>query len=379
MNITLDEPPDRPKKTALQQIQEQFERQMRPLRQIQEIQNLVKQYSPDFQLQELTRQFAPHRQVMEMLDHSVIPKHIQDIIDGSSFAAQAMRMMEQSFPKDTFTSLGLNNDTFRRATGQSIQDEALRQAASFDSIRNIAKLNERYLKPISEHQEMLEKLRIQAIEGLSSIDFARQREEANPAFRAMDEAKRSLDRLWLTFRDIDFRQFEASEGDEQESKQAAETITQAAAEQESLQEAVRCIILAIHEQQKPAVQLMLWLFFRKVMDWLVAGAIGAYMGHYAPAVLGESPQAAKKAVQENARSAVGSLQLLAEYRFVATKMLIVRQSPRALSPEVGHLSFGKAVKLLKKEKDFAFVLWTDQESGAEIQGWVFARYLGKFN
>jgi hypothetical protein len=40
--------------------------------------------------------------------------------------------------------------------------------------------------------------------------------------------------------------------------------------------------------------------------------------------------------------------------------------------------WGRAVKLLKKEKDFALVLWTDDASGAEIQGLAFARYLGKF-
>jgi hypothetical protein len=37
------------------------------------------------------------------------------------------------------------------------------------------------------------------------------------------------------------------------------------------------------------------------------------------------------------------------------------------------------VKLVKKEKDFALVLWTDNESGTEVQGWVFARYIKKFN
>lgn len=115
------------------------------------------------------------------------------------------------------------------------------------------------------------------------------------------------------------------------------------------------------------------------MDLLITGAIGAAMGHYAPVVLGESPQAAKKAVQENARAAVGSPQLLVEYRYVSAKVLIVRQNPRARSPEVGRLSFGKTVKLLEKEKDFSLVLWTDEESGAEIQGWVFSRYIGKFN
>ena len=255
----------------------------------------------------------------------------------------------------------------------------MRRAAGLDSINDIAKHYARNLKPISVHQEMLEKLRRQAFGGLSAVDFARQLEEANPAIRAMEEAKKSLDHFWPTFREIDFSQFEASEIDEQETKQAAESITQVAAEQESFQEAVASIVLAIQAQQNPTVQLVLWLFFRKVMDWLIAGAIGAAMGHYAPVVLGESPQAAKKAVQENARTVVGSPQLLVEYRYVSAKVLIVRQNPRARSPEVGRLSFGKAVKLLKKEKDFALVLWTDKESGAEIQGWVFSRHLGKFN
>lgn len=102
------------------------------------------------------------------------------------------------------------------------------------------------------------------------------------------------------------------------------------------------------------------------------------MGRYAPAVLGESPQVARKTVQELARTAVGSPQLLAEYRYVSATLLIVRQNPKARSPEVGRLSFGKAVLLLKKEKGFALILWTDAESGAEIQGWVFSRYLGRF-
>ena len=103
------------------------------------------------------------------------------------------------------------------------------------------------------------------------------------------------------------------------------------------------------------------------------------MSHYTPMVLGESPQAAKKNVQENARFAVGSLELLDEYRFVSTTVLIVRQNPGALSPEIGRLSFSKPVRLLKRDKAFALVLWSDKDSGAEIQGWVFARYLEKFN
>lgn len=379
MNITLGEPPGRPKKTALQQIQEQFERQMRPLRQIHELQDLVKRYSPDYQGKEPTRQFEPYRKIQEMLERSSVPKHIQDIIEGSSIASQAKRMMEHYIPKDTFASLDSYNDTIWQAADLTIKNEAMRAAAGLDSIGSFAKQYEPHLKPISEHHEMLEKLRRQALGGISAVDFARQLEEANPAFRALEEAKKSLDRLWPMFRGVDFSQFGAGEKDEQATKEAAESITQAVAEQDSFQGAVERIVLAIQSQQKPTVQLMLWLFFRKVMDWLIAGAIGAAMGHYAPAVLGESPQAAKKSVQEKVRTAVGSPELLVEYRYVSAKVLIVRLNPGACSPEVERLSFGKAVKLLKKEKSFALVLWTDKESGAEIMGWVFARYLGKFN
>ena len=161
--------------------------------------------------------------------------------------------------------------------------------------------------------------------------------------------------------------------------QAADAIAQSVTGQESLQESIEKIISAIQSQQEPTVQLVLWLFFRKVMDWLIAGAIGAVMGYYAPTLLDKSPQATKKALEETVRTAVGSADLLADYRYVRSDLLIVRQSPRARSPEIGRLTFGKAVKLLRKEKDFSFVLWTDIESGAEIQGWVFSRYLGKFN
>lgn len=342
MNTTFNEPPDRPKKTALQQIQEQIERQMRPLRQIEEMQNLVKRHSSDYQLKQLARQFESHRQIQEILERTAIPKHVQDIIDGSSIYAQAKRMMEQYLPKNSLGGIGIDNDTIRQVVGIN---ESIRRAAGLDF----------------------------------ASDFARQLAESNSAFRAIEEAQKSLDSLLPMFRDINFRQFEASEEDEQETKQAVESITRTAPEQELIQKAVERIVIAIQAQRKPTVQLMLWLIFSKVLDLLIAGAIGAAMGHYAPMVLGESPQAAKKSIQENARAAVGSAEILAEYRYVSAKTLFVRQNPKARSPEVGRLPFGKAVKLLKKEKDFALVIWTDKESGAEIQGWVFSRYLGKFS
>lgn len=336
---------------------------MAPLRQLQDMQNLLEQSSPQYQMPELFRQLELHGQMRELLVRPSIAKQIQEMLGGAPIASQAQRLMEEYFPRGFF----------------SMSDEAWRSVMHMDVIADAAKHYEESLKPISLQQEWLEMLQRQVFGGLSAQDFARKIDEINPAFRAMEAAKRSLDRIWPTFRDIDFSSFKTSEEDEQEAERAAQTITQAATAQQSFQEAVQQIVTAIQAEQKPTVQLMLWLIFRRVMASLFAGAMGAVMGHYAPAILGESPQAAKKAVQDTARVAVGSPELLIEYRYVSAKVLIVRQNPKARSPAVGRLAFGKAVKLLKKDNGFALILWSDKESGAELQGWVFARHLGKFN
>lgn len=366
MNTTFDEPPGKPKKNAFQQIQEQIEHQMRPLRQIVEMQNLVKHHSSGNQLKELARQFEPQRQIEEILGRSAISKYIQDTIDGSSIFKQAKSVLEQSLPMSALASIGGYNDTFRRSAG-------------LDFASNIHTTYERHLKSASEHHEILENLRSQTYGGLAASDYVRQLAESNSAFRAIEEAQKSLDSLLPMFRNINFKQFEASEEDEQETKQAVESITRTTPEHESIQKVVERIVIAIQAQRKPTVQLLMWLFFCKLLELLLSGAIEVTMAHFAPAVLGESPQAAKKAIQDSARAAIGSAEILTDYRYVSVKTLIVRQNPKARSPEVGRLSFSKPVKLLKKENDFALVVWTDKESGAEIQGWVFSRYLGKFN
>lgn len=357
------EQPPKPRKTTLETLHEDMQRQLAPFRQIQEMQDLVRRYSPEYQARELLKQFEPERQVREMLERNAISKQIQEMLDGTSIAAQVQRMQEQYFPKNT----------------QAQHAEILRRVTGLDLVSEVTKAYEKSLAPLTVQQEWLEKLERQALGGLAVHDLARQFEQANPAFAAMEAAKKSLDTLWGSFRDIDFSAYEAGEAAAKEAEAAAQSITQAASGEPTLKEAVDQIIAAIQMQQNPTVQLMLFLFIRKMLDWIIAGAIGAVMGYYAPQVLDKSPQAAFKAVKEIAHEAIGAPELLVEYRYISAKELIVRQNPRTLSPEMGRLSFGKVVKLVNKDKDFTLVLWTDRESGVEIQGWVFSRYLGKFN
>lgn len=377
MDTFRRESQDSTKTAAIRGLQEQVERQIRPLGRIQELRDLVKRYSPDHQLARLSQASVPHREIEEMLKRSAIPQGIREITDGSSIYAQLKRMVDHDHTPDPFGGSSRYNDIIRQASGLVSKSEATSRAAGLNYFSDIAANHAQALEPMFKHQELLEKIRYRSFDGHTALDFARQLDEAHPALRAVEAAKKSLDSLWPRFRNIDLSQFEASELDEQETKEA-ETITNEAAEQPSFQEAIDRIVVAIESQQKPTVQLRLWMVLLKLLELVTAAALSVLITHYAPAVLGESPQAAKKAVQHNAHAAFGSPLLLVDYRYVSAKVLIVRQNPRALSPELGRLSFGKPVKLLRKEKDFALVLWTDSESGAEIQGWVFSRHLGKF-
>ena len=124
----------------------------------------------------------------------------------------------------------------------------------------------------------------------------------------------------------------------QEAKQAIAPTARPAAKKESIQKDFERIVIVIQGEPKLTVRLMIALFFFEVSRMLAEGAIAAAMAHYAPAVLGESPQAAKKEIQAIARVAVGSAEILAEYRYVSTKVLIARQNPKARSPARGWAS-----------------------------------------
>ena len=357
------QPPKPPKKTALETLNECIQRDLAPFRQIQKEQDLFRRLSTQYPARDLLNEFDPQRKLQEMFEHVAIPKRVQEMLDVTSIAVHAQRMLEQYIPQNPLA-----------------QHKVVQQLATgFDSAGETVKVYEKYLSLVTPQKTWLEKLQSQALGGFAVRNFATQLERANPVFAEMEAAKNSFDTLLESFQDIDFSTYGAIKESTNGADAAAQFIAKAASGEPTLKEAVDKIITAIQAQQDPTVQLTLFLFFRKLLDWLIAGSIGAVISHYAPLVLGESPQAATKAVKANALTAVGIPALLVEYRYVTSKVVIVRQNPRALSPEMGRLTFGKTVKLVKKDKDFALVLWIDKESGAEIQGWVFSRYLSKFN
>jgi len=158
----------------------------------------------------------------------------------------------------------------------------------------------------------------------------------------------------------------------------AATIAQAVEFQQTIN--ITMVQVVNHLQAQPgdtAKTVMLAFIFWKFLDYLLSGIVGSVLSFYTPAVLGDNAQIDKKSVQQVASVAGVPREMLMGFRYVSTSILFVRQNPRANSPEIGQLRYGTYVQVLKKDKDFALVLWEDVETGTLIQGWVFARYLSR--
>lgn len=290
-------------------------------------------------------------------------KQINELLLPNSIDSHVKQILVQSFRENPGGSSG----------------SVLRQVAGIVSIADAASSLDCHLRPARELQNLFEKVQQLSDDTSSLQNITKQWEHASKPWTVALEAKRTLDDLWNTLRDIDLSAMESREESTQDARAAAQNITAAAVAEPTLQDAVDQIITAIKAQQNPSLQMTLWLYFQKVMEMIVSGIIGAVISQYVPQIVAQSPQEATKNVKEAARAVVSLPEVLADYRFVSAKVLVVRHNSKARSPELGRLRFGQTVRLIKKDKDFAMVTWKDGESGSEIQGWVFARYLSKLN
>ena len=68
--------------------------------------------------------------------------------------------------------------------------------------------------------------------------------------------------------------------------------------------------------------------------------------------------------------------ILNTYRFVNTNSLSVRVSNNIKSNKLYELKYGDVVKILKKNKNWSFIEYEEDE--AQIRGWVFTRYISRF-
>jgi hypothetical protein len=86
-----------------------------------------------------------------------------------------------------------------------------------------------------------------------------------------------------------------------------------------------------------------------------------------------------KDIKKQAIQTVGNIDQLKIYRIIKSERLNIRSEPSSKAPILGTLTFGQVVLLLEKDKNWSLVAWSDENNRLKLQGWVFSRYLEKFN
>ncbi|WP_280190368.1 SH3 domain-containing protein [Delftia sp. PS-11] len=178
----------------------------------------------------------------------------------------------------------------------------------------------------------------------------------------------------------DATQLPKPEDAHEEAVHLVQDITAGVSKALTLQEAVDQIVQAIEATKTPLSQNLLLIVLVPLLISILSAFLNPIADFYIKKWLEEtSKQEATKQVKEAARQSIGDIQLLDDFRFVSTQNLALKSGPKAKAPVVGQLRFGQTVRLLEKERDFTLVVWRSEDSKIELQGWVFSRYLRRFN
>lgn len=326
-------------------------RHLKPLQQLEEKRNMFKRLLPIGPYEELQK-------YRDLFPTNPLAKHFQNM---AALTAEngAQRILEQQLASHSAELADLSNRLMKINGSISAVEVSKKYLFLDDPVESWAS---RPFRNIATQFEALQ--------------LAQHLTRSYPALDALQKARQSMEDLWSNLR---FDQIEGAtfgEEEEFEARETVESITKVALAEPNWDEAVQQITTAIERQDNPLVQLTLWNVFLKIMDWIAAGIIGAVISQAMTPSAPTRPQEVAKSIRQAVRT-IPYAEQLTEHRFVTAAYVVVRQNPRARSPELGKLRFGNLVMVLKKDKDFALIHWTDQQSGVQLQGWVFARYLGK--
>ncbi len=157
-------------------------------------------------------------------------------------------------------------------------------------------------------------------------------------------------------------------------------VTEGVSKALTTQDAIDQIIQAIQAAKEPLHQRFLFNFFVPLLFAILFTFVNPFVDFYVKKWLEDTPkQEATKNIKNAAREAVGDIRLLKDFRFVGRESLTLRNAPKAKALTVGQLRFGQTVRVIEKERDFTLVSWRSEDGKIELQGWVFSRYLKRFN
>lgn len=357
--------PDEP--DYLRRAREALERMQAPFKGLGEYHRLL------LQQEKLDRQLAPYRHMQEMERH-LAPLRLWEKLQSKRSLVQPDGMIKTAAAYHAQNLL----ERHLPALGHGAALHMLNEAEKINALKAGFGSRAHVTDAAVKQTEWLQNLQRQATGGLSIRELVRSA-NTNPTISALIEARKALERIGVTFQDVELGEIEFDEAETAEAEQVVNDVTQAVGAELTLEAAVSAIVSAIESQKNPGVQLTLWFFFLKVMDWIAAGIISTLISQHMSSAAGQGAPQSVKEVRAAAHQIVEFPELLDGFRFVAVKALNVRQNPNSRSPVLSVLRFGAPVNLIRKERDFSLIVWRDKESDVELRGWVFSRYLKKFN
>ncbi|MBV1774531.1 SH3 domain-containing protein [Burkholderiaceae bacterium DAT-1] len=148
---------------------------------------------------------------------------------------------------------------------------------------------------------------------------------------------------------------------------------------ERIEQVLERLIAEVKALKSPVLEKILTLFVFPIIMTFAFSFINSGVDYYVKNYLTAPPREVEKKIKKHVISEVEDRAVLEKFRLVSGKAINVRLNPSANSPVVGQFQLGQVVALMEKRGDWSLVAWSDDGGGVVVRGWVFSRYLKKFN
>lgn len=135
--------------------------------------------------------------------------------------------------------------------------------------------------------------------------------------------------------------------------------------------------LSWYDNQSSSTQLIVTLIFSYFLNIFSNLSMPLYE-NWAYLFQRETPRAATKLVSQTANKEY-DIDELSHYRFVVVSILNIRGEPSIKAEVIDELRNGMVVKFITKSKRWTQIEYLCNETGERKTGWVFSRYLQKFD
>ncbi|MDX7872694.1 SH3 domain-containing protein [Aeromonas caviae] len=137
------------------------------------------------------------------------------------------------------------------------------------------------------------------------------------------------------------------------------------------------IFLSWYDNQSSSVQLIVTLILSYFLNVFSNLSMPLYE-NWEYLFQRETPRVATKLVSQTANKGY-EIDELSHYRFVVASVLNIRDEPSIKSEVIDELKNGMVVKFIAKSKRWTHIEYLCNETGERKTGWVFSRYLRKFD